>query len=187
MMTDSEKIQKEALDIIDETIQHDSLNEINYLVHCLTERAVDKNILMSILEKIHARADIDPWIQRRIKQGIELPQIAVGEKTNNDKEEIWIYKLGYFERRLLHREKSRKFLNYIYLLGNWLVSEPYLPKKYLRSVIRLILLLFRKESDMVRKEIIRIIGKILRKPPYNIDQRILNLLSSKLMVGGLLN
>jgi hypothetical protein len=157
-----------------------NLIKLNFLINCLIEMPIGE-YLGVLINKLEKRTDLDNWINRRIKQGIMIVQDPFHEAEASTKAEEWAYKFGYFERRLIKREKNRKFLNYIFLLGNWVITEPDLPKKYLRSIFRIILLLYRKESISIRKEIIRLIGKILRRPPRNLDRRILNLLNSKLI------
>ena len=122
----------QSKDILLKACDDPNLGRLNFLINCLIEMPIGE-FLGVLINKIEKRNDLDNWINRRIKQGILIVQDPYHEAEISTKEEEWAYKFGYFERRLIKREKNRKFLNYIFLLGNWVITEPNLPKKWISN------------------------------------------------------
>lgn len=164
--------------IIEDACDKKEVTELNLVINSLSAYPLGA-IRNDYIERLFKNKNLDEWLNRRVKQELALGPIHLDSEEK--KAEAWAYRFGYFERRLVKREPNRKYLNYIFLLGNWLTSEPDLPRTYVQSLLRICLRLYRTRPLPVRKEVLRLMGKILRNPPRELSPRLHNLMHEKLI------
>lgn len=165
--------RKRALRILKLAIDQADQDRLNLILNYLEKFPVGRPLGDFLVRFSDRPESHDMWLSRRLTF---LRYSQLYRDPNTSLGEYWAYKFGYFERRLIRRPPSRKYLNYIFLLGNWLREERDLPREYVRSIIRIFLQIYRRHSASIRKEIIRAVGKVLRSPPRNASLQMLNAL-----------